>query len=246
MIYYFSGNGNSQWVAEQIATLTGENIGNLAEYIRTDTIPEGMGNDETLGFVFPIHSWYAPRPVVDFLSKLHIPKETYKYVVCTCGDDSGKCMTRLHRHYPFDAAWSVRMPNTYIPMFELDSDTVARKKVEEARETIDMIVRDIKERRKRRFVFEGAFPWTKTYIINPLFVHFVISAKGFHSDDSCIACGNCRTACPMGNITLTDGHPVWGEHCIHCMACIHSCPQRAIQYKEVTRKKGRYQLKRYL
>jgi ferredoxin len=246
MIYYFTGNGNSRWVAEQIAAATDDEITNISELLKNNIVPEISDDTERVGIVFPVHSWYAPRPVVDFVSQLQIPKKVYRFAVCTCGDDAGKCMQRLHRHYKYNAAWSVQMPNTYIPMFELDSDTVARLKVKEAKELIADIAKDILEKRKTRFVFEGAFPRTKTYIINPLFVHCIISPKGFHVDDGCIACGTCRDVCPMSNIKLQDGIPVWGNNCIHCMACIHSCPQRVIQYKQATQRKGRYRLKNYI
>ena len=53
-------------------------------------------------------------------------------------------------------------------------------------------------------------------------------------------------SCPVGNIRLVDGHPVWGKQCIHCMACLHFCPRKVIQYGKATQKKGRYRLEDYL
>ena len=34
MIYYFSGNGNSRWVAEQIAAATNDAVENISDYIK--------------------------------------------------------------------------------------------------------------------------------------------------------------------------------------------------------------------
>ena len=38
--------------------------------------------------------------------------------------------------------------------------------------------------------------------------------------------------CPLNNIRLENGKPVWGKHCTHCMACICDCPKEAIEYIE--------------
>ena len=247
MIYYFTGNGNSRWVAEQLAAATEDDIQNISDYIKAGTMPTDAEQYDRIGIVFPIHTWYAPRPVVDFLSRLSIKADAYCYFVCTCGDDSGKVALRLRKHFKYDAAWSVRMPNTYIPMFDLDSDTIARLKVKDAKEDIGYIARDINERKKKvKNIFEGAFPFTKTYIINPLFYRFIVSSKGFTVSDTCISCGTCRDVCPVGNIKLVEGRPQWDSDCIHCMACIHSCPQRSIDYRQNTKKRGRYRLKRYI
>lgn len=247
MIYYFTGNGNSRWVAEQIAAATNDDIENISDYLKAGTLPTDTSQYDVVGIVFPIHSWYAPRAVVQFIDQLHFSKDVYRYFVCTCGDDAGKVALRLRSHFKYDAAWSVRMPNTYIPMFDLDSDTIARLKVKDAKEDVGYIARDINERKKKvKNIFEGAFPLTKTYLINPLFHRFVVSSKGFTVNAACTACGTCREVCPVGNIKLTDGKPVWSERCIHCMACVHACPQRAIDYREATKKRGRYRLKRYL
>jgi ferredoxin len=247
MIYYFTGNGNSRWVAQQIADATGDETENMSDYIKGDSMPLHSADYDSIGIVFPIHSWYAPQPVVQFLSRLSVKAGAYKYVVCTYGDDCGQVARRLHHHYKFDSMWAVRMPNTYIPMFDLDSDTVARIKVKEAREEIEYISKDIVAKKKKvRNVFQGAFPFCKTYPVNWLFYKFVVTSKGFEVNDSCTSCGTCRDVCPVGNIHLEDGRPVWNDKCIHCMACVHACPQRAIDFKQGTKKRGRYRLARYL
>ena len=48
--------------------------------------------------------------------------------------------------------------------------------------------------------------------------------------DACIGCGKCVELCPLNNIRLENGKPVWGKHCTHCMACICYCPKEAIEY----------------
>ena len=38
MIYYFSGTGNSKWVAEKIAEKTGDTLVNVAGYINNNEV----------------------------------------------------------------------------------------------------------------------------------------------------------------------------------------------------------------
>ena len=246
MILYFSGTGNSYWLAQLLAEATDDGVLNIAGCLKQKTLPDELTCAERVGVVFPIHAWYAPRVVADFLSRLHLPHCRYRYAVCTCGDDVGKGMNRLAKHFPLDAAWSVQMPNTYIPMFSLDADEVARQKINEARLTIKSIADGVLHESKVWKVQEGSAAWLKTYVVNPLFVRHIIHTRGFHVDTGCISCGICRDVCPMGNIRMSEGGPVWEERCIHCMACVHACPRKVIQYGRSTSRKGRYRLADYL
>lgn len=246
MIFYFSGNGNSRWVAEQVAQATGDVTMDIAGFIKEQKTPPYLKPGEGVGIVFPVHSWYAPRVVVDFVRRLQVPEDAYRYAICTCGDDVGKGMQRFSRHFPLDAAWSVQMPNTYIPMFNLDPTEKALRKIDTTRGLIPGIAAAIKARKQVWQVHEGALPRFKTYVINALFVKFSVRSKPFHIEGKCISCGICVQTCPVGNINLQNGLPVWGDHCVHCMGCIHTCPKEVIQYGKVTRKRGRYQLERLL
>ena len=246
MIFYFSATGNSRWVAQQLAVLTGDSLCNIADCLKEGRLPVLPDDTERVGFVFPIHSWYVPAPVLDFLKKLEVPASDYRYAVCTCGDDAGKGMSRLAKHFPLDAAWSVQMPNTYVPMFQLDAPEVAREKVQEARTRLPHIAEAVQKKEHVWEVYEGGCPWLKTYVVQLLFTHYYIGTKAFRVDDTCISCVLCEKNCPVSAIRLVEGSPVWSDACIHCMACLHGCPEKAIQYGKGTRKKGRYRLADYL
>ena len=56
----------------------------------------------------------------------------------------------------------------------------------------------------------------------------------------CIGCGQCAKRCPMNNVTIKDGKPVWGKVCTHCMACICYCPVGAIEYGKKSVGQPRY------
>ncbi len=249
MILYFSATGNSRWVAQQLAGLTGDTLCNLADGKSEKDILQQIDEAGTLGIVFPVHGWTLPRPVADFLQRLSarsLPRCKYRYAVCTCGDDAGKTMNHLNKRFPIDAAWSVIMPDTYIPLFKIDKPGPARGKIAAAREQIPQIAADVLARKSTWQVHEGPMPRTKSYVLQPLFERFLIGDKGFHVDEGCTSCGKCARLCPVDNIEMKNGSPVWNHRCIHCMACIHGCPQEVIQYKKATQTKARYRLKDYL
>lgn len=242
MIVYFSGTGNSAWVAKRLATALNDTcvaIGNSSSY----TVAKG----EALGFVFPVYSWGPPSVMAQCLDAMDLSLPSYIYFVCTCGDDTGKTASIFSkmiakREGKCHAGFSVQMPNTYIclPGFDVDSDSVEQRKVTNALSRIDYIAQCITDRQLVTDCFEGAMPFTKSYIIRPFFLRFLMNSKRFAAvKEQCTGCGKCAKVCPLQNITLNKT-PLWGSNCQHCLACYHACPTRAIRYSTFTDKKGQY------
>ena len=82
----------------------------------------------------------------------------------------------------------------------------------------------------------------KSSIVNRLFYPLFVNAKGYYAADGCVGCGRCVKLCPLNNIRLEGGKPVWGRKCTQCMACICGCPARAVEYGKRTQGKERYYL----
>ena len=76
--------------------------------------------------------------------------------------------------------------------------------------------------------------------VNQGFNRFYVKADKFYAKDSCISCGKCETLCPLENISMYEGKPIWGKDCTHCMACICNCPTEAIEYGRTSYGKRRY------
>ena len=53
--------------------------------------------------------------------------------------------------------------------------------------------------------------------------------RGFTVSGKCIGCGECARNCPMGNIALERGRPVFGKSCAGCMGCSFRCPVDAVR-----------------
>ena len=252
MIYYFSGTGNSRYVAESIAKLTGDSAISI-----TDSSSHGQfSQTESMGFVFPVYAWGLPRVMERLIRNLQLPTApSYIYMVCTCGDDIGLTDEELRhlltdKNWHLDAAWSVQMPNTYIalPGFDIDSPTLTQEKLSSATTRIGAIARLITERvSSYKDVCPGGIPWIKSKIFRPVFNRLLTHDRKFKSNTQCTHCGICAKVCPMNNIRYDEqGFPRWHHHCADCLACYHSCPHHAIEYGSFTRHKGQYLLKKFI
>lgn len=91
MIFYFSGTGNSEWVAKEVAKAQNETICFIPEVMQKKEFYYRVSEKEKIGFVFPIYSWGPPKLILDFIKliQLEIKYNNYVFFVCTCGDDIG-------------------------------------------------------------------------------------------------------------------------------------------------------------
>ena len=249
MIYYFSGTGNSLYVARHLADALGERLCPMVSPVSTD--------DEVIGLVFPVYGWGIPSVVEKFVRNYKASllggrlEGGFLYAVMTCGDDMGYTDRVLDKALgkKLDAAFSVLMPDVYVclPGFDVDSKEECREKFSLEKEAIQNIAKCVKERQTVRHLKRGPFPWTKTYILRPLFNRYLVTDKYFHVDaSSCVSCGRCQKMCPVGNILIIDDVPQWQSNCVGCLACFHACPHHAINFGKMTQKKGQYDLLRML
>lgn len=247
MIYYFSGTGNSLWVAKQLSnTLNDYKLQAINSYLPDENYD--IDNNEAIGFVFPVYAWAPPQIVFDFIERLNIKQPSYLYFVCTCGDDTGKTAHEFmkvikKKGWKCYAGYSVIMPNTYIslPGFDVDEPVVAKQKIKNAIARIEYIGGEIKQKIQQNKLdcHEGVFPRFKTYILRPLFYRYLMSPHSFHVTELCNSCKLCEKICPLQNIRIKN-KPQWKNYCTHCLACYHSCPSHAIQYGGFTKGKGQY------
>ena len=248
MIFYFSGCGNSRFVAETIAAGLNDNLVFIPEAAREDRYEYTLAEDEKLGFVFPVYSWAPPRLVLDFVKQLQMAgKPKYVYFACTCGDQCGlteKIFRKAlqEKGWELSACFSTKMPETYIGMagFKLDTDENARKKIEDTKATVMNNIPRLINKECFSEMTVGGFAWLKSHLINKSFNKYATDDRKYRFTEQCIGCGKCVEVCPLKNITLEEGHPKWNGHCTMCMACYHHCPVNAIQYGKATEGKGQY------
>ncbi|HPW90601.1 MAG TPA: EFR1 family ferrodoxin [Paludibacteraceae bacterium] len=251
MICYFSGTGNSKWVAETVSIALTESLVPMAAYYGADApVPTfELGATERIGFVFPIHSWGIPPLVVQFIEKLQISNHAQPsvFVMFTCGDECGHADRQMHdllakKGWATRHIYSVQMPNNYImfPGFDVDAKPLEEQKKADAKRLLPQLIESIKKDLPIAHYHRGSLPYLKSRLIYPQFCKHMMTSKSFWVTDACTSCALCAKLCPIGTIELVNGKPTWKEDCTQCLSCIHHCPTRAIEYGKVTQKKGRY------
>lgn len=246
MILFFSGCGNSRFVAEELAKTTGD----LLQLIDpSDSEPSlSLRDDEPLGIVCPVYSWAVPRVVTAYLQRLNINRPpSYLYLACTCGDSIGNTVERFSKlvsslGWTLHFAYSFIMPETYVNLkaFKLDTPEGEHRKIDATRQRLPQVAQRILRRENAVDVVKGKLPWFNSHITNALFYKLLITDKKFHVTDECVSCGLCERYCPLRNITMNDGRPHWNGNCTNCMSCYHHCPQNAIHFGNATLGKGQY------
>lgn len=249
MIFYFTGTGNSGYVASEIGKKNNEEIVDISDVMHENKELEfTLREEEVVGFIYPVYAWAPPKMVMDFIKniKFNHYKDQYIFSVATCGENIGNTMdlvkkSLLNKGMVLNSGFSITMPNNYVIMGDIDSKEAEKSKLQHADNQIKEINQIIKQRQNNQFKVEKGFmPGILTTVINPLFNKFAMDISKFQVMDDCVSCGKCAKVCNSRTITMVDGKPVWKGACSQCLACLHYCPKRAIQYGKSTVKKGRY------
>jgi NAD-dependent dihydropyrimidine dehydrogenase PreA subunit/flavodoxin len=259
-IYYFSGTGNSLYVAQELqkripdASLTPVVSLLDQEVVKTQA--------QTVGFVFPIYLTTLPIPMREFIEKLDPASAEYIFAVGTrlgtfCLADIALENALEERGKHLDAYFLLNMANNtptgLVP--GPGNKTWASKNSEEHVRALDAAVQDRLDAIQDIVVSRAPNPKDDAPRRGPLLRHLgsaflALSGRStvgtevpYYADASCTGCGTCEKVCPSSKIKLVDGKPTWQQEvqCYFCYACFNYCPTQSILVgKKYTQKDGRY------
>lgn len=243
-LYYFSGTGNSLVVARDLAAALGD-----ATVI---PIPQALAEGrkptaDCVGIIFPVYMWGPPLIVSEFARRLDVSPETYIFAVATYGGFPAGTLGVIDRilrgrSRKLSAGFGVLMPGNYTPMYGAPPEEKQAACFAKEKERIGQIASTVRQRQAGRL--EG-----NNMLANFLFTtllyrvgspHIPSFDRKFRVTERCNGCGVCAKVCPVGNIDMRDGKPVWRGHTEHCMACLQWCPQEAIEFGAKTAGRRRY------
>ena len=244
MILCFSGTGNSRYIARRIAEALPDHVVDLNAKIKTaDRSP--MQTRRDLIVVTPTYAWRIPRIVWEWLSKTEFPSAQRIWFVMDCGGEIGNAAAynrqlAEQKHLRYMGTAQIIMPENYIAMFRAPKADEAREITAAAEPAIADTIACIKAEQPFPAPRNNLYDRFMSGPVNPVFYKFFVKAAAFRANDTCIGCGQCVQNCPLNNITLKNGKPIWGKQCTHCMACICYCPTEAIEYGKKSAGKPRY------
>lgn len=256
MIFYFSGTGNTRWAAERLAEKTNERLLFIPEEME-GACHYTLQEDERIGFCFPTHGWQPPRIVRQFIRKLQIEHASghFCYALTTCGDSIGQTMEMLNKELQTaglpsaTSIFTLVMPESYVclPFMYTDTPEREKEKISTAAIQLEQYAEMILNRKTGEVhTVRGVTPWLMSHVIGSYFNHYMVTDRKFTVDtETCIHCRKCEKVCPTGNIVFDGQTPSWqhADRCTCCLACYHHCPEHAINYGSITRKRGQYYFK---
>lgn len=243
MIFYFSATGNSRHIAQRIAKATGVEAVSISDCLKNKRFSFSAQEDEIIGFVTPTYSLGLPITVIDFIDKLNLKiNNNYIFTVATFGSFSGGASRMLEKMltskgFFVNAQYSVRMPDTWTPVYDL-SDTVKNEKLNlKADKRLEKIISQIQRKSK------GNYDFRRLPLYNMLYKDYEAMRRtsSLSVNANCSGCGVCAEQCPVEAIEIQNNRPVWvKEKCAMCLGCLHNCPEFAIQRGEKTALHGQY------
>ncbi len=243
VIYYFTGSGNSLKVARDLAEKMSHT--KLVRITSKNMILAENNQYDHVGIVFPVYYYGLPVLVRRFVQKLKLDPEAYVYTAATCGGSVGAALKQMkalveNKGATLSAAFSVVMPDNYQVMYSPPPrEKQQRLFVQEEKQADEMAV-VIASGEKNVWDEKGTV--AAKLMGNILSRTFQPEEKDKHfwADEKCNGCGICARVCPNENIMMVNQKPQWLHKCEHCLACMHWCPQQALQYKKGTVKRERY------
>lgn len=246
-IYYFSGTGNSLYVARRTAERMG---GRLIPIASIAGRREVRDDAEIIGIVFPVYYCDLPNIVRRFASRLAGIDSKYIFAVPTYGGGKGSSIESLESLIKpnkgnLSAVYGIHMPQN---AFRKRTENYG-KLYSKADAMVDRICRNAAGGKEGRYYTSLAIDMLQrplTPLIKRQYIKGFMKIAGcpdrksredliplldnsFKTKEVCNGCGICAELCPVDNIRIDGGRPVWQNRCENCLACYNYCPQKAIE-----------------
>ncbi|MEG6584757.1 EFR1 family ferrodoxin [Dendrosporobacter sp. 1207_IL3150] len=240
-IYYYSNTGNSLHAAKKLA----EKLPECRLVSMTSNSQKPVADTEGIGFVFPTHYFGAPPVVLEFIKKLKLQQAKYVFAVASCGfrhiNSSLNQVDKVlkEKNSKLDAGFHLEMVSSYIPLSDIPPADKTEKRLADADKKIADIANTISSKEKK---VSAEFLRLLSRVINKYWLKNLLSKapKKFSVSQACTSCGICKKVCPTDNIFMESGKPKWGKDCQECLACLHFCPDKCIEFGKKTIGRKRY------
>jgi ferredoxin len=230
---YFSGTGNSKYIAELFCRNMSCNCYSIEERVDFEQL---ISSEEIIGFCYPIYGSRVPRIMREFsIQYMEAFKDKKIIIFCTqyifSGDGARAFIDIFPKKY-LNVIYAEHffMPNNVCNLFilPLANDNKIQKYIKKSEQKIILICNNITSGivKKRGFnviskilgLFQGVFIYAiERKALNSVFIN-----------NDCIKCSLCVSICPMNNFEINNGKIAQKSNCTICYRCINKCPTKAI------------------
>lgn len=225
MVFYFTGTGNSLYIAKQLD----EDRVSIPQILKSDTL---TFEADKIGIVCPIYGHEMPKMVKEFIQRASFITD-YFYIVLTYGALHGGAAELAESYLnsvgkKADYITSIMMVDNFLPNFDMTEQCAIDKKIPEnltrIKADVENCVHKIEKAGfKNKMIHKGYLAMVKHQ-------DETVWAK-FKVTDSCKSCEICTKVCPVNAIIIENGKAVHTyQNCQACYACVHACPQKAVGF----------------
>ena len=234
-VYYFSGTGNSYYVAKTLSAALGAELFSILSIKEGDRI-EG----DLVGFVFPVYESKPPKIVTEILKNSAGINAGQIFAVATYGLALSSALKRFEKALreaggSLSCGYGIKSPLAMKPLgyTEAENTRLLSRGDEKISRILEEIGSSASGKIERTWIFENGAIFRHLPAIAKLIKITMLHGAGslnFQVTEDCIRCRLCEQICPVGNIVWRDEAPVFGDRCTSCFGCIQWCPASAIRF----------------
>ena len=149
MTFYFSATGNCKYVAKRISDATGDEMQSIQDILEEQG---AVLSDHTIGIISPAYNYTLPVITRDFLRRVDL-KADYLHYVATYGTSPGGSDRHAAKFLgrAFDAYFSVKMPDTWTPTYDLSTPEKVAGFTKTTESDIDLIIESFQAEKPGQF-----------------------------------------------------------------------------------------------
>ena len=236
-LFYFSGTGNTQVVAELLAKAF-EQHGARVESARMEHVLQGKAQFDPevydlIGIGHPIHGFGVPRIVYDFVDTVPQVKDKRTFVFKSAADfiavnnGASKSVIRRLKRKGYTTFYDriICMPSNWAMKYD---DAFSKQLCYVAVAKAEHMAGEVLAGQTRTLSINPFYRWIVRLVSRGEDLGARMFGRMLRVTDACTDCGRCIDNCPTANIRRQDDKIAFGYSCVFCMRCIYSCPQQAI------------------
>jgi flavodoxin/ferredoxin len=243
VLFFFSGTGNTEYVANVMAAALPKTTVHSIESITTEQADVLIAERDLIGFGYPIYGSDLPQPMKDFLHALSPRSGKPTFLFCTqwmFSGDGARAATRYLSHTGFNIKWAEHffMPNnicvsfTRIFPYTNDPQRIQPVLLKTTKRAQNFACHILSGKPSRR----GFNPFA--HIAGSMQrVPFRTTFHRWRNDigidlEKCTHCLKCVNDCPAKNLAYDEKTKrfITQNTCYICLRCYDFCPVSAVTY----------------
>lgn len=241
-IYYFSGTGNTELVANMFKEEFPKHEYNVDLIKIEDVLKNNMLIDinkyDLIGIGSQVIGYGSPSIVHKFIQRLPEVKDKKIFIFRTAGGvapinyNVSKSIIRVLRKKGYDVFYErvFSIASNWVVKF---SDNVVKELYKATKKKVSIMCEEIISGEKRILKTSLELKILMEFVAFISAPCFKLLGKDLTVNKACVKCGLCIKNCPAQNIYEKNGKIKFKLNCNCCMRCIYSCPKNAINFRLV-------------